>query len=185
MVRLPTQQVVAQPTPVDQVQKPAEPELEVVTIMQTVCPAPAVLPAKVRRRQRLSKARAGRLAAQERQQQGTPVTGSENDAYDTAEEMMTHEVSTCQRSKMETRKSQKETKPSKSQTKAETYKGQTKLDRTTVSTASYSQTQSLSKTGRVVTSGIPCFRHVHGHQVHGPDDIFAVRFCSDHAHGNW
>uniref|UniRef100_A0A915JER0 Uncharacterized protein n=1 Tax=Romanomermis culicivorax TaxID=13658 RepID=A0A915JER0_ROMCU len=49
---------------------------------------------KVRRRQRLSKARAGRLAAQDQQQQGTPIIGSKNDAYDRAEETTTPEVST-------------------------------------------------------------------------------------------
>uniref|UniRef100_A0A915KU55 Uncharacterized protein n=1 Tax=Romanomermis culicivorax TaxID=13658 RepID=A0A915KU55_ROMCU len=92
---------------------------------------------KARCRRRLSKARARRLAA-EQQQQGTPVTGSENDAYDTAEETTIPEVLTMQNSKMET---------SKSQTKTETSKSQMKSDRAPTSTASYTQTQRVSKTG--------------------------------------
>uniref|UniRef100_A0A915K3W3 Uncharacterized protein n=1 Tax=Romanomermis culicivorax TaxID=13658 RepID=A0A915K3W3_ROMCU len=102
---------------------------------------------KVRCRQRLSKARACRLAAQDQQQQGTPATDSENDAYDTAEETRTPEVSTSQRLKTETTKSQTRTETAKSQTKRETSKGQMKLDRTTPSTASYSQTRMVPKTG--------------------------------------
>uniref|UniRef100_A0A915KZ97 Uncharacterized protein n=1 Tax=Romanomermis culicivorax TaxID=13658 RepID=A0A915KZ97_ROMCU len=79
-----------------------------------------------------NRARARGPAAQEQQQQGTPVTGSENDASDTAEETTTPKVSTSQRSKMET---------AKSQTKMEASKSQTKSERTTVSTALYTQTQ--------------------------------------------
>uniref|UniRef100_A0A915L9J3 Uncharacterized protein n=1 Tax=Romanomermis culicivorax TaxID=13658 RepID=A0A915L9J3_ROMCU len=102
---------------------------------------------KVRRRQRLSKVRAGRLAAEQQQQQGTPVTGSENDAYEMAKETTTPEVLTSQRLKTETTKSQTKMETSKSQTKTETSKGQTKSDRTTASTASYTQTQMVLKTG--------------------------------------
>uniref|UniRef100_A0A915J426 Uncharacterized protein n=1 Tax=Romanomermis culicivorax TaxID=13658 RepID=A0A915J426_ROMCU len=43
---------------------------------------------KVRRQVGLSKGRQRRLAA-EQQPQGTPVTGSENDAYNTAEDTTT------------------------------------------------------------------------------------------------
>uniref|UniRef100_A0A915HNA7 Uncharacterized protein n=1 Tax=Romanomermis culicivorax TaxID=13658 RepID=A0A915HNA7_ROMCU len=103
---------------------------------------------KVRRRQRLSKARAHKLAAQDQQQKGTPVTGSENDAYDTAEETTTPEVSTSQKSKMETSKSQMRIETAKSQTRIETSKGQMKSDRATASTASYSQMRTVPKTGQ-------------------------------------
>uniref|UniRef100_A0A915K8U3 Uncharacterized protein n=1 Tax=Romanomermis culicivorax TaxID=13658 RepID=A0A915K8U3_ROMCU len=48
LVPPPTQQVVAQLTPVAQIQQPAEPEPELVTIMQTVPLAPAVLPPKIK-----------------------------------------------------------------------------------------------------------------------------------------
>uniref|UniRef100_A0A915HE71 Uncharacterized protein n=1 Tax=Romanomermis culicivorax TaxID=13658 RepID=A0A915HE71_ROMCU len=119
VVPSPMQPVVAQPTPIPQVQQPAEVEPE---------------------------ARARRLAAQE--QQGTPITGSENDAYDTAKDTMTPEISTTPNSKMETSKSQTKMETSKSQTKTETSKGQTKSDRTTTSTASYTQTQMVLKTGQ-------------------------------------
>uniref|UniRef100_A0A915I3U3 Uncharacterized protein n=1 Tax=Romanomermis culicivorax TaxID=13658 RepID=A0A915I3U3_ROMCU len=84
---------------------------------------------------------------QDQQQQGTPVTGSKNDAYDTAEEATTPEISTSQRSKMETTKSQTKAETAKSQTRIETFKGQTKSDRTTASIASYTQMQTVSKTG--------------------------------------
>uniref|UniRef100_A0A915JDR8 Uncharacterized protein n=1 Tax=Romanomermis culicivorax TaxID=13658 RepID=A0A915JDR8_ROMCU len=94
---------------------------------------------KVRRRKRLGKAKARRLAAQGQQQQGAAATSSKNHTYDTAEETMTAEISTSQRSKMETRKSQMRTETAKSQTRTETSKGQTKSDRTTASTASYTQ----------------------------------------------
>uniref|UniRef100_A0A915K3C5 Uncharacterized protein n=1 Tax=Romanomermis culicivorax TaxID=13658 RepID=A0A915K3C5_ROMCU len=73
--------------------------------------------------------------AQDQQRQGTHPTGSENDAYNTAEETTTPEISTSQRSKMETTKSQTRTETVKSQTRTETSKGQMKSDRTTASTA--------------------------------------------------
>uniref|UniRef100_A0A915LCG6 Uncharacterized protein n=1 Tax=Romanomermis culicivorax TaxID=13658 RepID=A0A915LCG6_ROMCU len=80
-------------------------------------------------------------------QQETLATGSKNDAYDAAEETTTPEISTSRRSKMETTKSQMRMETAKSQTRTETSKGQTKTDRTTVSTASYTQTRMVSKTG--------------------------------------
>uniref|UniRef100_A0A915KCI5 Uncharacterized protein n=1 Tax=Romanomermis culicivorax TaxID=13658 RepID=A0A915KCI5_ROMCU len=66
------------------------------------------------------------------------MTSSENDAYDTVEEMTTPEISTTQKSKNET---------SKSQTKMETSKSQMKLDNSATSVASYTQMQRVSKTG--------------------------------------
>uniref|UniRef100_A0A915IHX9 Uncharacterized protein n=1 Tax=Romanomermis culicivorax TaxID=13658 RepID=A0A915IHX9_ROMCU len=60
---------------------------------------------------------------------------------------MTPEILTSQKSKMETMKSQTRTETAKSQTRTETSKGQTKSDRTTASTASYTQMQTVSKTG--------------------------------------
>uniref|UniRef100_A0A915II97 Uncharacterized protein n=1 Tax=Romanomermis culicivorax TaxID=13658 RepID=A0A915II97_ROMCU len=83
----------------------------------------------------------GTLAAEQQQQQETSMTGLENDAYDTAEETTNPEVLTSQKSKTEISKSRTKMETSKSQTKSETSKGQMKSDRTTVSTASYSQTQ--------------------------------------------
>uniref|UniRef100_A0A915JUU3 Uncharacterized protein n=1 Tax=Romanomermis culicivorax TaxID=13658 RepID=A0A915JUU3_ROMCU len=78
---------------------------------------------------------------------GTPITGSDNDAYDTAEETTTPEILMSQRSKTESTKSQTRTETAKSQTRTETSKGQTKSDRTTASTASYTQTRTVPKTG--------------------------------------
>uniref|UniRef100_A0A915JXX2 Uncharacterized protein n=1 Tax=Romanomermis culicivorax TaxID=13658 RepID=A0A915JXX2_ROMCU len=57
-----------------------------------------------------------------------------------------------QKSKMETSKSQMKTETPKSQMKRETSKGQTKLDRATTSTASYTQMQMVSKTGRELSN---------------------------------
>uniref|UniRef100_A0A915HUE9 Uncharacterized protein n=1 Tax=Romanomermis culicivorax TaxID=13658 RepID=A0A915HUE9_ROMCU len=54
---------------------------------------------------RLSKVPQCRLAAQQ-QPQGTPVTGSENDTYDMAEERMTPDATTMQKSRSETSKIQ-------------------------------------------------------------------------------
>uniref|UniRef100_A0A915I2E2 Uncharacterized protein n=1 Tax=Romanomermis culicivorax TaxID=13658 RepID=A0A915I2E2_ROMCU len=159
------QPAVAQPTPVAEVQlaevqpvaevQPAEPEPEVVTILRTVPPAPAVLPAKIKQLLPMigdsdsesSWEEEEDEEAQEQQQQGTPVTGLEYDPYDRSRETKTPEVSTNQKSKMETSKSQRRIKTIKSQTKSETSKSQTKSDRTTASTASYTQMQMVSKTG--------------------------------------
>uniref|UniRef100_A0A915IZ55 Uncharacterized protein n=1 Tax=Romanomermis culicivorax TaxID=13658 RepID=A0A915IZ55_ROMCU len=81
-----------------------------------------------------------------------PITGSENNAYYTAEKTTTPEVSTTQKSKTETSKSQMKMETSKSQTKTQTSKTQTKSDRATTSTASYTQMQTVSKTSREVST---------------------------------
>uniref|UniRef100_A0A915ID91 Uncharacterized protein n=1 Tax=Romanomermis culicivorax TaxID=13658 RepID=A0A915ID91_ROMCU len=78
---------------------------------------------------RLGKACQHRQSAQQ-QAAGTPLTSSKNDAYNTAEETMTPDS-------MKTGKSQSETSGS-----------QMMLDTPTMSTATYSQTQMVLKTGR-------------------------------------
>uniref|UniRef100_A0A915JNW6 Uncharacterized protein n=1 Tax=Romanomermis culicivorax TaxID=13658 RepID=A0A915JNW6_ROMCU len=55
--------------------------------------------------------------------------------------------------KTETLKSQMRMETAKSQTKMETSEGQMKSDRTTASTASYTQKGMASKTGREVSTG--------------------------------